>query len=260
MLLQAAADPIGELLGGTAAANAEPDQSNPSSSPVSLDNETPADPAANPTGITKSIQQPNSAFPDAPDRDAPGWFRDDFQFVIGYRPGGHADVTLRHWIELVAAPGADSTESAWEPLARRLLANDGLGNCQQCHNGSRPALTNDNSQLASQDSPFSLASYYRRSTGSIQWKASLRDPLSKGFTKFSHGPHLLQTGLRDCQQCHQLNDVDSFSRSSPELSSIARSDFQPITRSNCASCHREGSTSNDCATCHRYHVADLLGR
>ena len=254
-----AVNPLKQLLGGTERSNAEPDQLKAVQPQAAADRASIAGPAA-PTVVLKGDRQPTSAFPDDPDRNSPGWFRDDFQFVIGYRPGGHADVTLRHWTDLVAATGADASASAWEPLARRLLADDGLGNCQQCHSGTQPGLANDNSQLANQDSPFSLASYHRQSTGLIQWKASLRDPLSKGFTKFSHGPHLLQTGLRDCQQCHQLNDVESTSPPRPELNSIARSDFQPITRSNCASCHREGSTSNGCATCHRYHVADPLGR
>lgn len=87
---------------------------------------------------------------------------------------------------------------------------------------------------------------------SFSWQAEYRDPLVRQFTNFNHRPHTLQTGLNDCQSCHQM--VESIGDQVQTVAHKAGSDFHPMTNSNCASCHRSEGTSDQCTTCHSYHV------
>jgi len=89
----------------------------------------------------------------------------------------------------------------------------------------------------------------------VNWRPEYRDPTVGAFTKFSHSPHTLQPHLRDCSACHDMSNPvsnkDSF------VSFDARetvSNFAPITKVNCVSCHHKGSTNSGCTHCHSYHV------
>lgn len=89
----------------------------------------------------------------------------------------------------------------------------------------------------------------------VNWQSVTRNPAQRGFTKFSHSPHLIQPGLRDCFQCHQIDPEKSNAASFIGFDPTSfESNFVPIQVANCASCHREGSTTNSCTTCHNYHV------
>lgn len=66
-------------------------------------------------------------------------------------------------------------------------------------------------------------------------------PLTR-LTPFEHRPHL----VADCATCHVTG---------------TESNFSPITKSMCASCHNARRTSEECLTCHAYHGEALrVGR
>ncbi len=173
-----------------------------------------------------SVWQPN-------DKSAVGWVRDDGRFQLRYQPTGHADGTLKSWIDLVGRISVEENESDDTGLFGLLMANEGMGDCRRCHTADRQG---DGRLL-------------------VNWGPEYRDPTVASFTRFSHGPHLTLPQLRDCSGCHQMNseqgNQDSFVGFDPQE---FHSNFAALTVSDCASCHRSGSTSNSCTQCHNYHV------
>lgn len=92
-------------------------------------------------------------------------------------------------------------------------------------------------------------------TGMFSWTAVYRDPMIRTFTNFNHRPHTLQNGVMRCDSCHQMvESPPSEMAISFEASGSMRSDFHPMVRQQCASCHRSEGTSDSCTTCHNYHV------
>jgi hypothetical protein len=166
-----------------------------------------------------------------------GWFRNDSTFQISYRPRGHADDCLQSWIELVTQATDADTRVETKQLFEKTISMTGIGLCRTCH-------TVD--QLP--DRSFA-----------VNWRAEYRDPSIRSFTKFAHGPHLLQPELQDCSQCHELDPLASNKESFLDIDSKhVVSNFLPIRKSDCASCHQSGRTSNSCTQCHNYHVGSQV--
>jgi hypothetical protein len=164
-----------------------------------------------------------------------GWYRDDEMFRVFYRPGGHEDDGLRAWSDLIASAAASNDRPETAALFHQLLSDKGIGLCATCHTVDQQS---DQSFL-------------------VNWTTKYRHPSDRSFTKFSHQPHTLQPHLRDCSGCHDMSqpisNADSFAGFDP-LNAV--SNFAPITKMNCVSCHREGHTDNGCTHCHRYHVGE----
>jgi hypothetical protein len=70
------------------------------------------------------------------------------------------------------------------------------------------------------------------------WKSNRRAANLRPITKFDHGPHLTLPKLNDCQSCHPLG----------------KTDFLPIQKNQCSSCHQENAAGESCTQCHNYHV------
>lgn len=162
-----------------------------------------------------------------------GWIRDDQNFSILYRPAGHDDLLLKHWIDAVTAtPNADSKPET-QALLASLTHSNSIGNCRYCH------------------------TVKRRSDQSLKmnWIAERRDPSVGQFTSFSHRPHLIQPELKDCTHCHQMNAEVSNADSFASLNECDyKSNFHALSKSACVKCHQKGLTSSSCTLCHGYHV------
>ncbi|QEG24109.1 cytochrome c3 family protein [Mariniblastus fucicola] len=162
-----------------------------------------------------------------------GWIRDDRSLRIYYRPAGHQDEFLKHWFEMMlATPDADSSAATSE-LYRSLTGTGAIGNCRYCHTLKR----NEDRSLV------------------MNWNANRRNGALGQFTSFSHRPHLVQPALQDCSHCHKM---DASVSNGDSFASLDRTDyesnFHPILKSTCSSCHQKGLTDNSCTTCHDYHV------
>ena len=152
-----------------------------------------------------------------------GWFRDDAAMSIGYRPAGHADGVLVAMIEI-------ARDLPHDDAIRVALTNEpAVQSCLTCHR----------SVLASRGG----------------WRAEAAQEVGRGFTRFSHGPHLSIRTLADCGHCHQV----ASPRPSPKTSLAGESghprEFEPMPLSACSSCHDRGGAPDRCTTCHRYHQA-----
>lgn len=217
--------------------------------------------------------------PIEPSEPPKGWIRDDQTFRITYQPTGHDDNALRQWIDWVAASKMAPTSSVTSPLFSELVAAGGIGDCRSCHTVDQFDSSQDiqfanrldeltPTTMGPSRPTFQLTGYvgnvltlqtdgghHEMPALVANWKAKYRDTTKRSFTKFSHEPHLIQPGLRDCFQCHQLdeqqNNQDTFLGVDPH---VFQSNFVPLRLATCASCHRDGSTNNSCTQCHHYHV------
>ncbi|MBI5366293.1 MAG: hypothetical protein HZA54_04590, partial [Planctomycetes bacterium] len=75
-----------------------------------------------------------------------------------------------------------------------------------------------------------------------EWRAASALGAGRGFTRYSHRPHL---ELRDCGGCHGV--------AAPGGNAPIRG-FLPLDRAVCLECHTPERAGDRCLTCHAYHV------
>jgi hypothetical protein len=155
-----------------------------------------------------------------PANSASGWHRSNAAYSIAWRPSGHGDRLLKAWIELALKTDTKNA-STTAALHASLTKPTSLGYCAQCH-------------AIDKDSAGNL---------DIHWRTSPREPAVKGFTKFSHRPHLIQPQLADCTHCHELAHGAGVAAG-----------FAQLGKSACTSCHVPTAAGDKCLKCHNYHV------
>ncbi len=165
---------------------------------------------------------------------AGGWYRQDMDFSIRYRPGGHADSFLRAWLDLA---GQASPSTGTQPPGQifALLSDpNAVGLCTKCHRvdvDARGALL-------------------------VNWKGNSGSLSARDVTIFSHATHFPMLGGRGCLTCHTLNrdnKHDLLPLDHPGRSPIV-SEFRQMTSSTCTQCHTRRKASVQCLTCHNYHA------
>lgn len=164
---------------------------------------------------------------------AGGWFSDETTLSIRYRPSGHADPWITAWIDILTESTNGAYAEITKPLLAEVMSPTAAGQCGSCHSVDR---LEDNRCV-------------------VQWFAKKAEHIPPSFTKFSHGPHLTQSQLADCQACHQINPLakvmDTYAGNSP---TEFQDGFQPLTKQSCAECHTAGAAGDSCTQCHQYHV------
>jgi hypothetical protein len=169
--------------------------------------------------------------------DPPGtWKRDDATISIRYTPTAHADPVLTSWLQLLAK----TPDLEKRPLAlamfKELASATAPGLCASCHSVEP---SNDR-------------------TLTVNWRAYDGTSKPRTFTKFSHGPHLLLSQLKDCTSCHVIDDTKSsavaYANSNPH---DFVSDFLPLTKQQCVQCHTARAAGEKCQQCHNYHVDEM---
>ena len=160
-----------------------------------------------------------------------GWFRG--QYALRYAPTGHSDTFIKSWMEYLSS----SDEDTQQQLFQTLVNNEAVGACGKCHSVDKsngPGVT-------------------------VNWRSigAASDPLT--FTKYSHTTHFNLTDDRGCVQCHvmdkEANYQASFEHDDPH---DFTSNFKPIERQFCASCHQKQIAGDTCLQCHNYHITEIL--
>ncbi len=193
--------------------------------------EPPKAPLISRPSASRSIDQPKLVA-----NEDSGWHRDDQAFTISYRLTGHADPVMKGWNE-IAFKTSENEAVSLSNLMANMNSDSFIGNCRKCHTVDR------------------------RVDGwlNVNWQPSYRETQLRSFTRFSHRPHDIQTSLQDCTSCHQLDEQMSNAHT---FSSFDRrgfvSNFAPISKANCANCHRPGGASHGCVDCHNYHVGSTV--
>lgn len=152
-----------------------------------------------------------------------GWYLDDF--VLRYRPAGHADPFSRAWLDLAAV----------HPSIESWLDKDNPGACTKCHGIS-----------------------VENGVQQIDWQP--RQPVDdhQPFTIFSHMKHFSMAGDDGCRTCHvAASEADYEAAFEQRDPMVFESNFAPMSRDTCATCHTDQQAGADCVLCHRYHVGTL---
>ena len=110
-----------------------------------------------------------------------GWVCDELSMAMCYHPTGHADPWMRAWIDVLAEASSGPRGEIAESLLRLTMRPTAPGMCGSCHTMRRTSA----GKLA------------------VLWRPLDTANRPRGFTFFDHGPHVLQTQLRDCKACHQ---------------------------------------------------------
>ena len=152
-----------------------------------------------------------------------GWYLDDF--VLRYRPAGHADTFSRAWLDLAAA----------HPSIESWLDKDNPGACTKCHGIS-----------------------VENGVQHVDWQARTPVDDHQPFTIFSHMKHFSMAGDDGCRTCHVPASGADYEAAFEQRDPMQfESNFAPMSRETCATCHTDEQAGADCVLCHRYHVGNL---
>lgn len=160
-----------------------------------------------------------------------GWYRQNNQVL--FYPTGHADRFLRAWLDFAGSIYGTPGQALAEPVFAQLSRKDAQGQCTKCHSVERAA------------------------DGALMLKWHPKEPVAAphGFTRFTHAPHLRVATDKGCLTCHQLDPaakyIDAFTQPDPHRFA---SNFKPMERTVCATCHTPQAAGDSCLTCHGYHV------
>ena len=165
-----------------------------------------------------------------------GWYRQDADFVLLYRPTGHADLFLCAWLEFTArVSGAKAVRSA-TALFTHLSNPKAPGLCMKCH------------------SVDAQAEQRKR----IHWLAARPVLNERKVTRFAHAVHFSLLDDKGCLSCHTLNPdaefMDAFEDTDPL---IFAGNFQAMRKTACATCHNSERAGDTCLTCHNYHMGTV---
>jgi predicted CXXCH cytochrome family protein len=175
---------------------------------------------------------------DPPYGTAGSWSRDDAMVSIRYRPAAHADPVLASWLELLAKTPDLNSRPVAKAMFKELSTTTAPGLCASCHSVEQ----SEHGELA------------------INWRAYDRTTEPRGFTKFSHEPHLTLPQLADCKSCHVIDDTANTTASYTDLNPQRFvSEFKPMAKGQCATCHTATAAGNSCQSCHNYHVVAVEG-
>ena len=165
-----------------------------------------------------------------------GWYRQDSDFVLLYRPIGHADPFLYAWLDLtVQATGVKHVRSA-ETIFTALSNPKAPGLCMKCH------------------SIDAQAGQRKR----FHWSAARPVSHERKVTRFAHAVHFSLLDDKGCLTCHTLNPeaevMESFKDADPLTFA---SNFRAMQKPVCTTCHTSGQAGDACLTCHNYHVGTV---
>ena len=219
----------------SAAPATAPSPSAPGEQPGSAPPTATATAAPIATPVTNTAASPENSIANDIDpeawADTGGWYRQDH--AILYRPAGHKDKFIASWLLLtgpVSSKGAPSPEAA---VFDTLTAKDAQGSCAKCHSIDETASKGRTINFT----PLSA-------------KAK-----SGQFTRFVHEPHFGLMEERGCVSCHQLQKnqptLKSYEQGDPK---IFASNFGPVKKQVCKTCHTVSAARQDCTLCHAYHV------
>ena len=173
-----------------------------------------------------------------------GWFLDEANFAVRYRPIGHADPFLRAWLDVTSSPPPSIDASAMHGVFDALRRDKAPGRCVRCH--SVDAI--DDVQ----------------STGfRVNWHGARPALGQRPFTTFAHRPHFNFQQFRDCTACHSIRTIDSEAEQTwkrtyagANVGSYAAS-FDSMSLAQCTGCHTPSGAGDGCLTCHNYHVGSF---
>ena len=162
---------------------------------------------------------------------------DDGEEAIIYKARGHADETLKLWMELYLEKLNNDKSGYVDEAVKTLLdISSGPGACGKCH----ASLIGDN----------------RRYAGIFNWTRTAMT-IREHTSGFSHRPHIDLLGKTEgCAACHNLNkeaDYAAYFKDGGKNIEQYESSFADIDVNTCTNCHNQRRVSAECQLCHSYH-------
>lgn len=196
-----------------------------------------ASPRAAPTTTAREVAPPapKLKFDDAEARVVEGgWYRRDETSTVYYRPVGHADPFMTAWL----ATSARSEEPEGQAIFRQLGDPAAPGLCMKCH-------TVDGNGA----------------TAVVNWHTARPEPHRRPFTSFMHAPHFSLMGVQGCSTCHVMDNTADYAGAfgANRDPGAFRSNFRPLTKDSCVTCHQPPLAGSSCLECHNYHTGELAG-
>ncbi len=182
-----------------------------------------------------------------------GWYLQDSDLTLRYRPTGHGDTVLKSLLNVSARLAgaedqtADSRRDAITQSMKEIFSSistpTSIGRCVKCH-------TIDERMEGGAE---------------VNWRA-FRSTQTHEFTKFDHSAHMTPLENQTCVQCHvfKVDDGPVYSPFRPEffhsnqtpnlVHQVRSSEFAPIQKASCTECHNPTAATDDCLSCHNYHI------
>ncbi len=163
-----------------------------------------------------------------------GWYGREENYTVYYRPSGHADEFLAAWL----GAAVRSEEPTAQAIFAQLSATGAPGLCLKCH-------TVDNTPDGAK----------------VNWLTARPEPHQRPFTTFKHEPHFSLMGVDGCKTCHVMDvKADYAGAFGPNRDpGVFHSNFTPLTKDSCVTCHQPQLAGSSCLQCHNYHTGDLDG-
>lgn len=184
---------------------------------------------------TVKLPAPESDDEDEDQMTAGGWYTNNSEFAIKYRPTGHSDRFLQGWLNLSSqtVEQLPAAKAVFEELANR---SESPGACTKCH-----GVEKSQNELK------------------VNWMGPIEKIGSQGFVRFSHSSHLNLLKQEGCYTCHELNKDAQFSKAYEGYdATVFESNFHSLKKAACIRCHQEGQVKDTCTTCHNYHIGDFF--
>ncbi len=175
---------------------------------------------------------------------AGGWYFEDY--ILRYRPGGHADPLIVAWLNYLTGQPDNKANSS---MLMGFTSKDYPGACLKCHSVEQGHSGKNSSDNTDQ-------------TTKINWLGSRYMPGAHGFNRFTHQSHHSVISKDEnvdssggCKSCHQA-DLESDSSESYKGTDpfVFNSDFIDLDERICAQCHTKTTELQSCTLCHNYHI------
>ncbi len=158
-----------------------------------------------------------------------GWYRDEF--VLRYRPTGHADGFIRAWLDLTGKSVQRLPESS--QVFEELIGEKAPGLCGECHSVDKQA---DGGLV-------------------VNWHAYQPEAGLKESVRFSHAAHFSLLDERGCLTCHARDGKADYASAYKDRDPTTfTANFKPLPRAVCAECHTAAKAGDNCLICHNYHL------
>ncbi|MDI1319008.1 MAG: cytochrome c3 family protein, partial [bacterium] len=161
-----------------------------------------------------------------------GWYRRDETYTLYYRPDGHADSFLTAWLDATAGDPSSSARAIFAQLSDPQAP----GLCMKCHSVDTT-----------------------KSGTLVNWLPARPEPNHHKFTFFKHAAHFSLMGDQGCKTCHALDAKADYAAAfgTNRDPAIFHSNFAPLSKDTCATCHQPGAAGASCQQCHNYHTGTL---
>ena len=143
---------------------------------------------------------------------------------------------MRAWLDFSADLFSEVDGNLVASVFKEFTEKDAQGQCTKCHSVD---ATKDKKRI-------------------MNWMPASHTTKESLFTSFSHEPHLGLVKEKGCLTCHDMSGANGYQDTYKAYDPYRFvSNFKPVTKEMCSSCHGKKQARQDCTLCHKYHVNEI---